>query len=245
MKTNIIIIIIMTRRKDKIRLKQEFTKKTNNTSKSRLGLKQDEKEKEENLLKKIQKIIPDDIIRLIYNYLSGNAKLICNFKFEYLEKTTQILTFYNSFFYNTLDIIEKLSKKELLDMINKGFLRNYPDLIETINDFYYCLDIRKYSNAIGTRLFHLWETNQLVNNYDDVPDFDEMISRIDWSIKYYTKIAVSDYVKNVINLFIKNKSRMTSQKNWIQTENTLFLNIDKVFYIYKCLEDLKSRKNGK
>ena len=235
----------MTKRKDKIRLKQEFVKKSNNVSKSRLGLKQDEIEKEEKLLKNIQKTLPDEIIRIIYDFMSGNAKLICNFKFEYLEKATKILFFYNISFYNTLNIIEKLSKKDLLDMINQGFLRNYPDIIETINDFYFCLDDQKYSNVIGTRLFHLWETNQLVNRYDHITEFDEMISQIDWSIKYLTKNAVSEYIKNIINLFIKNKSRLISQKNWVQTENTLFLNLDKVFYIYKCLENLKSKKNSK
>lgn len=225
----------MTRRKGKNKQKQVFMQKINNASKSRLVLKQDEIEKEEKLLKKIQKILPDEIIRIIYNFMAGNAKLICNFKFEYLEKT------HGFSFYNTLDIIEKLSKKNLLDVIHKGFLRNYSDIIESINDFYFCLDVQKYKNVIGTRLFHLWENNQLVKNYELREE--EMISQIDWSIKYFTKNAVHNFITNIIKLFRRNKSRMNSQKNWSQTENSLFLDIDKVFYIYKCLENLTSIKN--
>jgi hypothetical protein len=205
-------------------------RKTQSLSKSRLYQKEEEIMKETKLLKKLQDL-PSDLIRNIYNYMCGKAKLICNYKFEYLEKII------NRFgLYDKLTIIEKLSKKQLLDLVYKGVLQKYPDIIETVDKYCYCLETEEHINVNGIILFNLWEKNSLINNFDNVSN--EEHESIDWSIKFNTKHAIAYYIKSVVKLYSSNKSKTLLQKNVILNGNTLFLNLDKVFYLYKCLENL-------
>jgi hypothetical protein len=222
----------MTRKKDKIKQKQDYIRITRNLSKSRIFQKNQEEAKEIQLLEKIQ-CLPDVLIRIIYSYLSGKAKLFCNYKFEYLEKKIQS---YDLFF--ATHIIQSLSKKKILDFFHKGVLQKYPDLIETIHDFYY-LDVDEYTYVNGRRLFHLWEENRLLNVELDTTSEEEKKINIDWSIKYNIRDAISNYITNFIKIYRVNKSRTLTQKKWIysKSRNELFLNSDKVFYLYKCLEN--------
>lgn len=231
----------MTRRKDKDRLNREYIRKSQNEIKSRIYQKQEETEREnmlistENkLLKKIQGL-PDELIRIIYDYMSGNAKLYCNFKFEYFIKTYLNIS-------DNINIIEKLSKTHLLDLIYKGVLHKYPDIIESVSTYYYCLDIEEYIDVNGYRLFDLWENNNLIRDFNDNITSEDTTSRLDWRIKIDTKHAIYFYIIQNIDLYARTKRRILSHKNQILTENTLFLKIDKVFYLYKCLENLVDLK---
>lgn len=82
----------MTRRKDKIKQKQDYIRKTENLHKSRIYQKQEEITKETKLKTQENKLLDKisclsiDLIRIIYGYMSGNGKLICNYKYDYLEK---------------------------------------------------------------------------------------------------------------------------------------------------------------
>jgi hypothetical protein len=66
----------------------------------------------------------------------------------------------------------------------------------------------------------------------------------DWSIKYNIRDAISNYITNFIKIYRVNKSKTLIQKKWIysKSSNELFLNSDKVFYLYKCLENLMNCK---
>ena len=75
----------MTRRKDKIKQKEDYVRKTENLHKSRIYQKQEHIDQETKLLKNISDL-PTELIRIIYGYMSGNGKLICNYKYDYLEK---------------------------------------------------------------------------------------------------------------------------------------------------------------
>jgi len=75
----------MTRRKDKIKQKEDYVRKTENLHKSRIYQKQEDIDQETKLLKNISDL-PTELIRIIYGYMSGNGKLICNYKYDYLEK---------------------------------------------------------------------------------------------------------------------------------------------------------------
>jgi hypothetical protein len=229
----------MTRRKDKIKKKQECLRIQQNLSKSRLHNQEQEISKQINLLEKIQKL-PHELIRIIYNYMSNNAKLFCNFKLDYIEKKMKSYELYCN-----LNSIRNLSKKEFLDFINKGILCKFPDIIESIDDYYYCLDVNKFTKVIGQHLFNLWEENKLVIdiNNENYSSEEEKVFHIDWSIKYCTKDSIMEYIKKVIELYNIQKSRTISQKNWIFNDNTLFWKIDNVFYLYKCIENLICRKN--
>jgi hypothetical protein len=221
----------MTRRKDKIKQKKEEIQKCQNLSKSRIQQKQVGITNEIILLDKIKKL-PDDLIRIIYNYMSGNAKLLCNAKFDFLEKKVYRCL------HDNLDRIENLSKQTMIDFMNKGFLQKYPDIVESIDAYYYCLDVEEYQYVNGNHLFNLWESNSLVNHYDNLTDPEEKKSRIDWSIKFNVRYAIYDFIISTFRLYRGKILKTTLQKNWVQTGNTLFLNLDKVFYLYKCLENM-------
>jgi hypothetical protein len=224
----------MTRKKDKIKQIQEDNRKTKNFHQSRLYYQQQEIIKEIIILKKIQEL-PDVLIRIIYQYISGNAILFCNYKLDYIEKKIKSHDFYRSF-----NNVRNLSKKQFLNFINKGILSKFPEIIESIEDFYYCLDINKYKKVTGQHLFNLWEKNRLdIDIYNEnFASEEEKVSQIDWSIKYITKDYIIHYIQNVLVKYNINKSRTISQKNWVLKDNILFLNIDKVFYLYKCIEGL-------
>ena len=219
----------MTRKKDRKKQKQESMIIKKKEEKSRLKKVLEEKKQEIHLLNKI-KDLSDELIRIIYHFMTGNAKLICNFKLEYLAK--KILTYD---FYNTLCILEYLQKKEILHLIRKGFLHQYQDIIHSINGYFYCLDKNEYSDVYGHRLFDLWDNNHLKN----VASSEEKIR--DYYIKSEIRLVVKDYITDFILLFNRNKNRIQSQKNWDYKGNTLFTKVDKVFYLYKCLEDLVNK----
>ena len=65
----------------KIKQKQDSVRKTENLHKSRVYQKQEEICQENKLLTKISDL-SIDLIRIIYGYMSGNGKLICNYKYE-------------------------------------------------------------------------------------------------------------------------------------------------------------------
>jgi len=233
----------MTRKKDKIKEKNESIRKKRNLSNSRLMQQQQEITKENKLLKKI-KGLPDELIRIIYKYMTNNAKLFCNFKLDYIEKKLKSYELYCN-----LNSIRVLSKKEFLNMINRGILGQFPDIIQSIEDFYYCLDndVYIYTHLNGLNLLNLWEKNSLfIDVYNEnYSSKDEELNHIDWSIKYNTKDCIINYIKNAIQIYNINKSRTITQKNWIFNDNTLFWKIDKVFLLYKCIEYLILRKNKK
>jgi len=128
----------MTRKKDKIKINEENIRIKRNLSNSRLYNREQVITNEVNLLKKIQKL-PDELIRIIYNYMSSNPKLFCNFKFDYIESKMKSYELNSN-----LNIIRNLTKKELIDLINKGVLYKFPDIIENIDNNYYCLDENKH-----------------------------------------------------------------------------------------------------
>jgi hypothetical protein len=223
----------MTKKKDKIRQTQESIRIFRNLNKSRLFQNTQEKAKENQLLEKIQ-CLSDDLIRIIYSYLSGKAKLFCNYKFDYLEKKMNSFDFYWDFY----KLIESFSKENVIDLISKGVLQKYPDIIESIDEFYYCTDVQEYTNARGKRLFHLWAINGLVNHFYDATSPEDKASNINWSIKYSLRQAIKDYIVINVKKYRDNMCRVISQKNWVFEGNTLFLNLDKAFYLYKCFENL-------
>jgi hypothetical protein len=223
----------MTRKKDKIRENQESIRIYRNLNKSRLFQNTQERVKENYLLEKIQGL-PDDLIRIIYSYLSGKAKLFCNYKFDYLEKKIKKFDFY----WDLDKLLVNFSKKDVCNLVCKGVLNKYPDIIETIDDFYYCLDVHEFTNARGLRLFHLWETNGLVNHFYDAKSQEEKVAYINWSLKSSLKYAISNYIVNNVKIYREHMCRTMSQKNWNLEGNTLFLNFDRVFYLFKCFEDL-------
>ena len=224
----------MTRSKDKIRQKQEEVQRIRNLGKSRLVLQQEEEKKEEEekkkevrLLEKVKKI-PTELIRIIFSYLSGNAKLVCNYKYDYLDKHGAYLL---------ENFINELSKKEVLDLIHKGILRKYPDIVEKFQEQFYCRDIQQFTEVTGKRLIQLWETDNLIYDiYVNISTMEENKKKIDKWTKYTISETITRYICETKGGFQWEKQKILTKKNNTFPGNTLFLDLDKVFYLYKCLE---------
>lgn len=214
------------RRKDKIREKKEVVQKKRDLGKSRLFLQQEEKTKEIQLLEKVKKL-PDDLIRVIFSYMSGKARFICNYKFNYLNSGV-----YKDDIYL---FINNLPKKDLLDFIHKGILRKHPNIIENVDGNFYCRDIQQFSKLKGYRLIQEWESNNLVYDNDSQNSIEENDVEIGEWIKYAISDEMEIYIYDIIALYKHEKTKINTKKR-ILRENTLFLDLDKAFYFYKCVE---------
>jgi len=230
----------MTRRKDKIKQKEDYVRKTENLHKSRIYQKQEDIDQETKLLKNISDL-PTELIRIIYGYMSGNGKLICNYKYDYLEK--------NLYLSNIVDIIEKLSKHEILDFLYKGILRKYPtEIIDYIHyNRHYMPDFDEFVSVSGYHLIDLWQANCLEydfdeNNYISYHDNTDKDLKILNHIKFDIKCEIYYYLRDILSSYRRNKAKALYQKNWVQTGNTIFLKLDKAFYLYKCVENLDHLK---
>ena len=84
------------------------------------------------LLKKI-KDLPDELIKNIYEYMTGKEKYICNKKYDFLEKMIKgdCNKGYKLFLY-IKSILDILTKKQLLIFIKIGTLKNHPFIINKI-----------------------------------------------------------------------------------------------------------------
>jgi hypothetical protein len=205
--------VTMAKRKDKIRKRQLLNDKT----------------KEVELLEKIQDL-PPELIRIIFSYMSGNAKLICNYKFDSLAR----LGFCP---YDIKTFIYKLPKKKVLDLIHKGILRKFPEIIDSFKLFCYCKDIQHFAYVRGRRMVHLWETDGLIYNLSGiVTDPEEDTQNLDRWTKHSISIAISRYICKIVNCYQMEKNKIILVKNSTYLGNSLFLELDKVFHLYKCLE---------
>lgn len=207
----------MTRRKDKIRQKQAEVRKMRDLGKSRLYQQKEEKKKEMVVLTKVKQL-PTELIRIIYDYMSGNAKLVCNYKLNYIRNYSVL---------SAIIYIEQLSKPDILHLIHKGILQKYPNIIENINDYFYNEEMNAYIISEGFSLIDLWEKNQLTPNTN--------VDEIDQSIKFDIRCSIMKYLYDFIQLYKKSSF----------PEHTLFLELDKVCYLCKCLENILKQKHKK
>ena len=112
-----------------------------------------------------------------------------------------------------------------------------------LTDYQLYLDKEEYIDVYGYKLFNLWENNNLIHEYyNNLTSEEEKISRLDWKIYFDTKYAIYNYIINIIDVYDRTRRIILSQKKQILDENTLFLKLDKVFYLYKCMEKLSQLK---
>ena len=230
----------MPRRTDKIRRNREQCIQYN-LSKSRLYQKKQEIAQEKETLQRISEL-PDDLIRIIYQYMSGNAKLLCNYKYDYLEK---IMNNYPKITH--LKFIRNLPKQELLNFLYKGILRKYPEIIESMdNEYYYDSETQDFITVNGYHLLNLWETNLLVYDFKshtyvaDHPD-----THMEKSMQRKTINSIYDFLENIVSFYKRNQERLIVHKKWTVPGNALFLKIDRAFYLFKCLQHDKSNNQSK
>ena len=233
----------MTRRKDTIRVRNQSKKTIYQKRNSRLEKQkqqeegyQEEKRQEINLLSNVE-VLPDELIRLIYDYLTGEAKLHFNPKYERLriELDTdpfQLLSL-ETFF-------KKISNDKILDIIYIGTLHKYPEIVGDISyEFYYSIIDHDFHTVSGYHLLNLWASKRL--SYDFVRgeyDDGDATKELDQNIRYKLTMAIRNYIRNALFRFRNGKDKRNNaldDKNELQYQNyrNLFINMEKAYYLYQ------------
>jgi len=234
----------MTRRKDTIRVRNQSKKTIYQKRNSRLEKQkqqeegyQEEKRQEKHLLSKVEVVLPDELIRLIYDYLTGEAKLNFNPKYEQLR-----VGFYSFPLQLDLDsLFKKMSNDQILDLIYTGTLQKYPEIIGDLSyDFYYSIIDHDFRTVTGYHLLQLWSSRRL--SYDFITgvheDNSDVKTELDLNIRHKLAMAIRNYIKHTFYGFCNSKNKRTDaldDKNILQYQNyrNLFVGMEKAYYLYR------------
>jgi hypothetical protein len=200
---------------------------------------EEEVRKEREVLLRIEELAPE-LIRLIYDYMSGNAKLVCHKK---LDSICEVISCNKQFVFidHLRNLLEEATKKSVLDFIFLGPLRNHPDIINALCFHGYYSRLRQsFVTVKGYHLLHLWESDRLEYNFLS-RQYIPTNTHITYYIKRILAYTIYDYIVSTIRKYEKKKDnyiwnhggifRMLSTD--IQPKHReMHLHIDSVFYLY-------------
>lgn len=155
-------------------------------------IEKQERKQERKLLLKIQDL-SKDIICIIYEYMTGNAKFICNHKYKFLETHIKKDSKRGFTFWKYLrNVFEPIEKEKLFDYLCNIILPSHDSIIDRIwynskvNDEYYT----------GMDLLLLWKNDNLDVAYygsDRKAINNHIKSRIIDAIYYYILRYIENY----------------------------------------------------
>ena len=157
-----------------------------------------ERKQEMKILLKIQNL-PNDIIYIIYEYMTGNAKFICNHKYKFLETHIKNDSKKGFIFWKMLqNIFEPIEKEKIFDYLCNVILPSHNSIIDRI--WYHSIETDKYYT--GMDLLLLWKNDNvdINDNYSNKKAMNNNIkNRITDAIYYYIlrKIDVYESHKKV------------------------------------------------
>jgi hypothetical protein len=193
----------MTRRKDTLRKRNLQVKTSYQNRNSRIErYKQEEKlyhtEKlqEKQLVLKIEHL-PDELIRLIYEFTTGKAKLYFNPKYARLSKQFHS----DKFQTDLISVFKKMSKIQIRDLIFTGTLLKYPEIVEDLSYEYYA-DVRIRSTLTMFIKDYIWNALYSFQNYRTNDLYSK--KEVDY-INYrnlFVKIEKAYYLYKVVMQFI-------------------------------------------
>jgi len=227
----------MTRRKDILRNRTERVRISQQKRNSRLEQRKqenrkqnEEKMQEKQLLTKID-VLPDELIRLIYDYITGEAKLHFNPKYERL-----CIEFCSYPFQPDLEIFfKKMSNIQILDLIYTGTFRKYPEIVEDLSyNYYYSTIDHDFHTVKGYHLLNLWATNRL--SYDfmigEHTTNNHLKTELDANIRNTFANVIKNYILNTLYSFQKyQRNDLDDKTNY----RKLFLGMEKAYYLYKVI----------
>jgi hypothetical protein len=197
------------------------------------------------LLVKIRKL-PDELIKKVYDYMTGKAKFICNKKYNLLEQIikgdcNKGYTFY--IYLKTL--VESMTKLQLLSFIKKGSIQFHPFIIDKI--WYLSKKTGKFYDKHN--LINIWE-NEDKEEYKLREDiYKEDILSIDFNIKCRLIDAIYFYFLRMINRYEKNMGILIELDlnnyilNYNLNYNYILKKLDSIFYLYKSFELIRAKMN--
>ena len=187
---------------------------------------------ENQCLKRIQALSPE-LIRIIYEYMSGNAKWKCNKKLDTLFSKVNI---------RLQEKLYSLTKKQILDFIFIGPIRNHSEIVSMIRYCSYYSSITYTHGMVkGYHLLQLWESDRL--KYDFISSTYVRSPNIDMEMKYLVSRAVYRYIQRKIAHFRKKKQKQDLNLNLYlnsDSDRDTLLEIDRIFYLYSAIRFLSS-----
>lgn len=161
-------------------------------SKQHLNMLKTEYIREKLLLKKIQGL-SSPLIFLIYEYMTGKAKFICNKKFEYLERNVKDDSKNKYVFLKCLNVVfEPLPKEKITTYLRNIILPNHSTVIDRI--WYHSKENDEYYT--GEDLLNLWEKDVVDIHYygENRTAFDNhMKVRMIDAIYYYILQSITNF----------------------------------------------------
>ena len=240
----------MTRRKDTLRNRTERIRIAQQKRDSRLEIRkrenrENEKEKlqEKQLLLQVSEL-PNELIRLVYDFMSGKAKMMFFPKNESLNRVFCPFDFemgLNRLFKN-------MSNTQILDLIYTGTLLKYPEIISGISyDYYYSLIDQDFHTVYGYALMNLWSSGKL--SYDFVQgdySMDASVQKVvDGRMRERIAAAMKTYIWNTLHeysnvhrqvSYLTSHPRTSSSNHDKKTTGSyrdLFLRMEKVLYLFR------------
>jgi len=237
----------MTRRKDTIRNKTERIRISQQKRESRLEKrKQENEENEKEKLQEKQLLcqvaeLPPELIRLIYGFMSGNAKLIFFPKYESLYRNCCPFDFEM----RMERLFGKMTNDQILDLIYTGTLLKYPEIIGTLSyDYYYSLIDHDFHTVTGYQLLNLWSSGKM--SYDFMRgdySMDEGVKIvIDKKTRERIAAAMKNYIWNTISeyrnihrqvCYLASRSRSSKDNKKPDSYRDLFLDVEKALYLFR------------
>jgi hypothetical protein len=177
------------------------------------------------LLKQIKKL-PQEIISIIYHYMTGIPKFLYNVKYNYLEIHVKNDCYKKYLFWKYLnDSLDPLDKTQLINVIFNSSINKYPAIYNKI--WYFSKETSNYYDGIN--LLKLW-TGEISD-----PNFDkENIKNIDYFIKIRFIGAIYYYLLQIINNYERKKYKFlyfTNKESLVKVFNDL----DNSFKLYKSI----------
>jgi hypothetical protein len=240
----------MTRRKDTLRNRTERVRIAHQQRNSRLEKrkqekKQYEKEKsqEKQLLVKVAEL-PNELIRLVYDFMSGKAKMLFFPKYKRLNR--DFCPF--DFELGMERIFRNMTNTQILDLIYTGTLLKYPEIIREISyDMYYSLIDDDFHTVNGYQLLNLWASNKL--SYDFVQEeysMDEITKHeVDRMMRTRIASAMKTYIWNTLHeyhnmhrqvSYLTSHPHASSLNDPTDSYRDLFLRMEKAMYLYRVSE---------
>ena len=196
-------------------------------------------QKEREVLLRIQELAPE-LIRLIYEYMSGNAKLVCNPK---LDSLCNVITSNKQFVFieHLRNLLDGATKKSVLDFIFLGPIRHHPDIIDAVAFHgYYSLLTQSFVTVKGYHLLHLWESDRLEYNFLS-RRYVETNTHITGYIKRILAYSIYNYIVSSVRKYDTKKDIYLCRQGGIfrilpseirPEHSEMFAHIDLVFYLY-------------
>ena len=198
--------------------------------------------REKQLLKKIRNDLSSELILIIYEYMTGKAKFICNKKYEYLEKNIKndYKKNYIYVFWKSLNVVfEPWSKEKTIKYLRNVIIPKHPDVINNI--WYHSKENGNFYT--GEDLLNLWE-----NDAVDIIYYTESRNAFNNHIKLRVIDAIYYYIlHNITRIARCKKAYMTNPlyaNSDILDSSEVFRMTDKIHHLCKSIEIL-SEKNTK